>query len=812
MADGNVLVCELPGCGVTQKDVETALGEYLDGFCVKCGKKRDGSLCGCPFPCSLTFKGQMLDKIYQLVGKEVPTEAKSIQVCFKHPELLRLARDASLACKPSKVEHMDLEKDTIKGLRTVKITDDCSVVNLGNSLLTQSKLRVDLPEDFSILSDVQDHREFLQQIERPGDILEQRDVSDSMTGLVFTDERGQEQGVLGKLVYTTDETGSRNIILQELGEEGGVGKSGRLMKIQLGDMPGFAIDPAEINTGGGGASLQGHQEDPLALRRGGGLMVEEETRKLLEPATNSIILQHGISRRKLVTPVKRSANGAPRTVTISRKAAVTKTWSSGLGDCVLLDRPANSGQEVAVAVQGVEDRRGQVEEHPGLAAEEPELEVARGNKFSNSLKIHYKDFEHKLMKCELPGLSSHQQLCDVLLVCRDGEMFSSGLFLASISGFLKDLLNSVPRIDQHRTIILPDFFNLSNISLLNRIIFQDIILDDLSLEELDNLTTLAQTLQCTQLTEFCESRMLVLTTAMRLDLPESPAGSGAEEVEPPDSLEHSIVFVDRDSESSPMKRLSRGPLKKKKKKSFQPLVGLKIDKSQLNNDYLDAAGIVRLDSRDEMALHYCIICDAKFKKYKQAMTHYKTFHLLEAMLACDVCDTLFKDIFNCVKHKHEQHGGFDRNLQCYVCEEVFYSRFRLSTHFKENHKNLFGDYICKTCGMKFPAEHYLESHTADQHAEQSNSCNICGKTFSGKRYLTMHIKSAHQLGGKFDFQCKYCAQSFSSRKEMAFHAVKTHKEEKPVGMFEECDFCDKFFKTKTELKQHTSRKHKDILL
>ena len=36
------------------------------------------------------------------------------------------------------------------------------------------QLRVDLPEDFSILSDVQDHREFLQQIERPGDILEQR--------------------------------------------------------------------------------------------------------------------------------------------------------------------------------------------------------------------------------------------------------------------------------------------------------------------------------------------------------------------------------------------------------------------------------------------------------------------------------------------------------------------------------------------------------------------------------------------------------------------------------------------------------------
>lgn len=41
-----------------------------------------------------------------------------------------------------------------------------------------------------------------------------RDVSDNMTGIVYTDEGGQEQSLLGKLVYTTDETGSRNIILQ----------------------------------------------------------------------------------------------------------------------------------------------------------------------------------------------------------------------------------------------------------------------------------------------------------------------------------------------------------------------------------------------------------------------------------------------------------------------------------------------------------------------------------------------------------------------------------------------------------------------
>ena len=47
-------------------------------------------------------------------------------------------------------------------------------------------------------------------------IVFSRDVSDNVTGIVYTDEGGQEQSLLGKLVYTTDETGSSNIILQVL--------------------------------------------------------------------------------------------------------------------------------------------------------------------------------------------------------------------------------------------------------------------------------------------------------------------------------------------------------------------------------------------------------------------------------------------------------------------------------------------------------------------------------------------------------------------------------------------------------------------
>ena len=35
-----------------------------------------------------------------------------------------------------------------------------------------------------------------------------------MTSIVYTDEGGQEQSLVGKIVYTTDESGTGNIIIQ----------------------------------------------------------------------------------------------------------------------------------------------------------------------------------------------------------------------------------------------------------------------------------------------------------------------------------------------------------------------------------------------------------------------------------------------------------------------------------------------------------------------------------------------------------------------------------------------------------------------
>ena len=37
---------------------------------------------------------------------------------------------------------------------------------------------------------------------------------DGVTSIVYTDEGGQEQSLVGKIVYTTDESGTGNIIIQ----------------------------------------------------------------------------------------------------------------------------------------------------------------------------------------------------------------------------------------------------------------------------------------------------------------------------------------------------------------------------------------------------------------------------------------------------------------------------------------------------------------------------------------------------------------------------------------------------------------------
>ena len=75
------------------------------------------------------------------------------------------------------------------------------------------------------------------------EVMEERgEVSPLTTSIVYTDEGGREQSLVGKIVYQTDETGQSNIFIQEVQHE-----VKKLVKLKLGDTEGYMIaGPGEV--------------------------------------------------------------------------------------------------------------------------------------------------------------------------------------------------------------------------------------------------------------------------------------------------------------------------------------------------------------------------------------------------------------------------------------------------------------------------------------------------------------------------------------------------------------------------------------
>merc|ERR1712141_715528 len=71
-------VCQIPDCTTTQAEIEAELSTFLASYCSVCKKDRNGKLCGCAFPCSLTFKSQMMNKMHELLGLPKPQDRRAL--------------------------------------------------------------------------------------------------------------------------------------------------------------------------------------------------------------------------------------------------------------------------------------------------------------------------------------------------------------------------------------------------------------------------------------------------------------------------------------------------------------------------------------------------------------------------------------------------------------------------------------------------------------------------------------------------------------------------------------------------------------
>ena len=88
------IICEVPNCTVTQAEIEQDLAIFLASYCPDCKRERNGRICSCPFPSTFIFRAAMMTKIMELLNLTFDDTKTSFQMCYKHPDLVKTARDA----------------------------------------------------------------------------------------------------------------------------------------------------------------------------------------------------------------------------------------------------------------------------------------------------------------------------------------------------------------------------------------------------------------------------------------------------------------------------------------------------------------------------------------------------------------------------------------------------------------------------------------------------------------------------------------------------------------------------------------------
>jgi hypothetical protein len=293
----------------------------------------------------------MLLRIHELLGLEPQAGLKAMQVCYKHPELLRRAREASIALRDQQEDQAD--KEPVGGLKELELPEPVILGGLGDKL--------------------------------EGD---RREGEEGVTSIVYTDEGGREQSLVGKIVYQTDESGQSNIIIQEV-EPRQLHK--KLMKFDLGDVSGYM---ALAGPGVPGQSV----EEALEQR------LEEE----LEGTEARL-------EEELDFEVATEAQAAKETGGLGLKFQLDDAPEEPEGGAL---QGQASGRGVVPSLQGIIQTSGIASHllpsgHQPAATARPEL--ARGTEAGqgdNMLKIQYKEYD------ELRPLMGWADLCDTVLVCR----------------------------------------------------------------------------------------------------------------------------------------------------------------------------------------------------------------------------------------------------------------------------------------------------------------------------------------------------------------------------------------------------------
>jgi len=138
-----------------------------------------------------------------------------------------------------------------------------------------------------------------------------------------------------------------------------------------------------------------------------------------------------------------------------------------------------------------------------------------------------------------------------------------------------------------------------------------------------------------------------------------------------------------------------------------------------------------------------------------------------------------------------------KTFNCGVCDRDFTTKQALCNHVwtHEGQKNFECD--VENCGKRFSSAAGVRYHRRC-HFPSNHQCTVCQRWFTGQSHLDRHLRSKHfEHSDKKRFTCDQCFKTYTDPNSLARHKL-AHKDIRP----HKCRFCPKGFKTKPQLKIH----------
>ncbi|XP_023939869.2 zinc finger protein 28 isoform X8 [Bicyclus anynana] len=219
----------------------------------------------------------------------------------------------------------------------------------------------------------------------------------------------------------------------------------------------------------------------------------------------------------------------------------------------------------------------------------------------------------------------------------------------------------------------------------------------------------------------------------------------------------------------------------------------------------------------------CCMCPTQFNKFKIMLEHMNT-HVRNYV--CEVCDAGFVNRKRLLLHQEQHVVG---KFKCRFCQGDFTTVTKMKFHIKSVHKPVTFRNKCRLCNELFKDYHQKIKHMHEVHqVQKSQKCTACDRVFATRKAFRVHMQRDHLMErrhqctlceksffqstclkdhmlkhtGRRDFQCDVCLKRYGRKSTLRDH-MRIHKDDRRF----KCEYCGHAFVQKCSWRGHMRTKH-----